>query len=361
MYLAGTVRRSKMSEVNGLKEKCMSYPLDELMQEARTISWEHFGKKIELYYSYYQSKADETQITKDVKEKYQNGFIKSIKDSLVDVTPIISLSGNRCELMCEHCKKINLMGMHKATTPDELYGSIRTFCENGSCGFLLSAGSRKTGETIIGPEFDDMIKKIKAEFDVYIGIHVGYISRERVGDFKQLGVDSLLIDVIGCEKTLKDVYHVNRPLSVIDDTLSYIFDQKIDVIPHICIGLHYGQIIGEYDAVDMLSKYPVKYVTYVILQPTPGTPMANVNPPTQEEVTRVLSYSRLRLPKALTSLGCIRPIGRYGEIMEEMAIKAGCNRIAGISSEKTLETCQHFGLQYNMASHCCMIGNGLFE
>ncbi|HBV97296.1 MAG: hypothetical protein JL50_12890 [Peptococcaceae bacterium BICA1-7] len=344
-----------------LRIKCSSSPVDWLMEEARNISWKHFGKNIELYYSYYQDKSNETQFTKDARERYKVDYISKIKKSLVNVTPIISLSGQRCELRCDHCKTITLRAMYDAESPEKLYQSAKSFYLNGSKGILLSAGSRKDGSTLIGQEYNDTIKRIKEDFSMYIGVHAGYVSRQRVKEIKELGADSILIDVIGHQETLSKVYHIERPLSVVEEVISYTIEENIDVIPHICIGLHYGEIKGEYDAIKMLSKYPLKYITFIILVPTPGTPMASLDPPDITSVARVMAYGRFKLPKVIHSLGCTRPIGVFGEEAELMAIQLGCNRIAGISSDLTIKKCKELGLNFNIASHCCMIGNGMFD
>jgi len=350
-----------MEPIQNLRKKCAEAPLYELLGEAQAVSWKHFGKKVELYYTYYQDRVTKHQFTKDAKERYKEEFIKKIKNSLNPATPILGLSGFNCELRCEHCKGINLMGMHNVSTTDKLYEAVKLFHSQGTKGILLSAGSRKDGTTLIGPEFNDVIMKIKKEFGLYIGLHAGYVSRDRVREIKGLGVDSILIDVIGDEETLLDVYHLKIPLSIIEDVVRFTIEEGIDVIPHICIGLNFCKIKGEFDAIDMLAKYPIKYVTYIILEPTPGTPMADLDPPDPAEVLRVLAYSRFRLPRVLHSLGCIRPIGRYGEQIESLALQVGCNRIAGISSELTLVKCDEAGIEFNLASYCCMIGNGMFD
>ena len=350
-----------MNNTDNLRHRCNNSPVESLMEESRTISRKYFGKNIELYYSYYQDKSIETQFTRDAKEKYKLSYIKKIKSTLINVTPIISLSGQRCELRCDHCKTITLRGMCGVDGPEELYRCVERFYKQGSKGILLSAGSRKDGSTIIENDFNDTIKRIKNDFDMYIGLHAGYVSRERVKEIKQLGVDSVLVDIIGHSDTLQKVYHIDRPLKVIEEVVNYTFEEGIDVIPHICIGLHYGQIKGEYDAIDMLAKYPLKYLTFIILVPTPGTPMASLTPPSITSVARVLAYGRFKLPNVIHSLGCTRPMGAYGEKTELMAIELGCNRIAGISSDTTISRCRKLGLKYNLGSHCCMIGNGLLE
>lgn len=350
-----------MNDTDYLRNKCSSSPIESLMEEARQISWKYFGKNIELFYSYYQDQSNLTQFTKYAKERYKIDYINEIKNKLVNVTPIISLSGQRCELRCDHCRTITLRAMYSAESPQKLYHSAKKFYLEGSKGILLSAGSRKDGSSIIGHEFNDTIKRIKNEFSMYIGVHTGYVSRERVKEIKELGVDSILVDVIGHTDTLREVYHIDRPIRVIEDVINYAFEENIDVIPHICIGLHYGEIKGEYDAIDMLAKYPLKYLTFIILVPTPGTPMASLNPPDITSVTRVFAYGRFKLPKVIQSLGCTRPIGIYGEKAELMAIKLGCNRIAGISSDLTIAKCKELGLNFNLGSHCCMIGNGMFN
>ncbi|MDY6905349.1 MAG: radical SAM protein [Thermodesulfobacteriota bacterium] len=344
-----------------LREKHQRADLDALIEESRQISWNHFGKKVELYYSYYEDTALKINMTEDVKENYNKDFITELRGSLSYVPPIINISGLECELRCDHCNRLSLWAMQMSETPEKLYETAKLASSNGARGILLSGGSYKDGTTMIKPEMDKIIYRIKKEFNLYIGIHVGYISRQRVRELKDLGVDSLLVDIIGDQETLKRVYHIDRPLSVIDDVIRYTVEEEIDVIPHICIGLHYGEIKGEYSAIDMLAKYPLKYVTFIMLVPMPKTKMAGLSSPEIEEVVRVMTYGRVKLPKVVHSMGCMRPIGRYGEQMEELALSMGCNRIANVSSDNIFSKCNELGIEYEIAEGCCMVGNGMFD
>lgn len=351
-----------MLSPEALRKKCETAPLEELIEEARKISWDYFGEKVEFFYSYHQEISSRTKLTRGINVDYKADYIKEIKDSLTPTTPILSLSGARCELKCEHCKTMYLRAMRPAGTPEELYEIAKECQPKGTKAMMLSAGSNKKGETMISPDFYDAIRRIKKDFGYYIGVMFGYGTRQRVKEMKALGVNSIILDVIGDEETMGNVYHLECSMSAIEDTIRYTFEEGIDVIPHICIGLNFGKITGEYAGIEMLTRYPIKLLNYIVITPTLGTPMADIDIPSPEQIARILIYSRFRLPRALHHLGCTRPIrGNYAEAVEAYAVRLGCNRISGISSDLPTRICDELGAEYNFSPHCCMYGNTLFD
>jgi uncharacterized radical SAM superfamily protein len=341
-----------------MKDYCRNADLGEIFSESRRIADERFGRKVELYFTYFQT----TMLPiLPMIDPENHPFVQDLSERYGPVSPIIDLSGGRCELMCEHCDSQYLEGMVPLPTVDELVSEAFKQAEMGTKSLLLSAGSRKNGTTMIDESYYDGLRRIKEETGLYLGIHSGYISRSQAQAYHDIGIDSVLVDVIGDQETLSNVYHIDRPVTMIRETLEGCYEVGINAIPHVCAGLNFGKIEGEYDAIDMLADLPVKYLTYIVLIPTPGTGMENVDPPSVEEVERLIAYSRMKLPETVISLGCVRPLGEHAAQLEKGALEIGCNRIANISSRSTIESCKALELEHSISGKCCMVGDGMFD
>ena len=81
-----------------------------------------------------------------------------------------------------------------------------------------------------------------------------------------------------------------------DKTLATLTKYKLGIRPHIILGLHYGQFLGEYHALDMIKKYPTHALVIVILTPLHDTPMFGVDPPDVKEVTAFMHHARKEMP-----------------------------------------------------------------
>jgi uncharacterized radical SAM superfamily protein len=224
--------------------------------------------------------------------------------------PALSLTGDRCQLLCEHCK-----------------------AHSGHSGVLLSGGSDLQGRLPWG-KFYQAIQKIKTETDLFISVHSGFLDFNTAVALKEAGVDQALIDVMGDEETAKKIYHLDSLQKVIT-SLENLFKSGLDVVPHIVAGLMYGKIHGEYNALH-------------------GTPMSGVLPPSPIEIARLISTARLMMPHTPISLGCERPRNKEGDIMEELAIYAGATRMA-VWSKKTIDLTLNLGLKPLFQPTCCSV------
>jgi hypothetical protein len=68
-------------------------------------------------------------------------------------------------------------------------------------------------------------------------------------------------------------------------------------------------------------------MTFIALNPTKGTEMQDVSPPSALTIAKVIAVARLAMPKVPISLGCMRPSGANRAEIDYLAILAGANRI----------------------------------
>ena len=266
--------------------------------------------------------------------------------------PALSLTGDRCQLLCEHCKGLLLKPMIKATDPETLITKCLKLAHSGHSGVLLSGGSDLRGRLPWG-KFYQAIHKIKTETDLFLSVHSGFLDFNTAVALKEAGVDQALIDIMGDEETAKKIYHLDSLQQVIT-SLENLFKSGLDVVPHIVAGLMYGKIHGEYNALHITSRFKPSSFVIVVLTPLKGTPMSGVLPPSPIEVARLIATARLMMPHTPISLGCERPRNKEGQIMEELAIYAGATRMA-VWSKKTIDLALNLGLKPLFQPTCCSV------
>jgi uncharacterized radical SAM superfamily protein len=303
------------------------------LKQAREISWQRFGKRLTVYlpgmFSY-----------DGIKGKY----------------PAISITGSYCGLQCDHCKGAFLPRMVPAKTPEELVTEGISLASEGNHGILISGGCDREGR-LPWQRFIRAIGEIKERTDLLVSIHSGILDESTAKDLKGAGVDQALMDVIGDDKTYRQVCHVDFGVSKITETMEFLTKAGISIIPHVICGLGYGRITDEKKALQMISPYSPEQVVIVSLMPLPGTPMWDITPPSAGEVGDIISRARLLMPDTRISLGCARKRGDIN--LEITAIDAGVNRMA-LPSEEALSHAKAYGLDITYQKTCCSVSKDLF-
>ena len=307
--------------------------LETMIAKAQSISWQNFGKKIHFYapsFIYYKT---------DYYCSSPSAF------------PSISVTGSSCALKCKHCDGRVLNTMFPALSPKELVSLCTRLKKEDAIGCLISGGCLPDGSVPLD-RFIDAIAEIKRNLDLIVVVHTGVISRAIAERLKKAKVDAALIDVIGSDETIREVYQLNVKVEDYDKSLASLHEVGIPFVPHVLVGLHYGKLKGEFRALQMISKYQPSAVIVIALMPIHGTPMENVKPPTPEDIAKVLLSARLMLPKTPLVLGCMRPKSRHKVKTDILAIRIGVNAIA-FPAEEAIELANSMGLETLFSSLCC--------
>lgn len=266
--------------------------------------------------------------------------------------PAISLTGNSCQLQCEHCRGKLLEPMLKTTDPVDLVQLARRLRQRGSHGILLTGGAGREGR-LPWPEYYKAIGKIKRDTGLFLSAHTGFPDYNSCSLLHKAGLDQALIDVIGDHDTANKIYHLSG-LDPILGSLNNIKRTGLELVPHIVAGLFYGKIKGEYRALDIIHEYRPNCLVFVVLTPLKGTPMARIAPPSPLEVVRLIAKARLLMPETPISLGCERPRDQRGVQIERLAMRAGITRMA-VWSEEALEEARILGLAPRFQATCCSV------
>lgn len=271
--------------------------------------------------------------------------------------PAFSITASACALDCDHCKAEILKPMIPATKPEMLDQKVRDLIMLQNLqGFLLSGGSNRKNE-IRYERFYPVIEGLKRDFPhLKIAIHTALTDEAGAKRMEAAGVDTAMMDVIGAQETINQVYHLDRPVEDFEKTLAALTATKMEISPHIVVGLHYGEILGEETALDMVSRYPVNALVMVVIMPfyaKPGT----FKTPDVNDVGRIFFEARQRLPDKQVLLGCARPAGMHKRITDAYAVMAGLDGIA-FPAEGAVAVTNAIGRPYTQEHACCSIKIG---
>jgi lipoyl synthase len=267
---------------------------------------------------------------------------------------VVSVTGGRCELDCEHCKGSLLKTMPSAPDPESLLSLGREAAARGDIGLLVTGGCDAQGR-LPWKDYLPAIRSLKACTNLTITVHSGQVNEDTAVALRESGVDQALVDVIGDEATARQVYHLNGGVSTIRKTMDSLAAAGLEIVPHILYGLYYGMKRGEQAALEILKQYPLRKYVVVVVVPKKGTPMADISLPPPDRVATFLAEARRQLPDLMASLGCARPRGRYSRDLDVLAVKAGINSLA-LPSDPALKEAQARGLDVVYKETCCSLG-----
>jgi len=271
--------------------------------------------------------------------------------------PAFSITAAGCALMCDHCEARILEPMIPAVKPEILDRKVRHLVETEDLqGFLLSGGSNKRNE-INYSRFYPVIEKLKRDFPLLrVAIHTALTDEAGAREMEAAGVDTAMLDVIGAQETIREVYHLDRPVDDFEATLAAICSTSMQVSPHIVIGLHYGRILGEENALDIIARHPTQALVLVVIMPFYARPGTFATPSTSD-VGRVFMAARARLPDRHVLLGCARPPGMHKRVTDAYAVMAGLDGIA-FPADGAVSVANAIGRPFHQAHACCSVKLG---
>jgi lipoyl synthase len=271
--------------------------------------------------------------------------------------PAFSVTAGGCALMCDHCQAKILEPMLPATSPEMLERTVREMVASQDLqGFLLSGGSNKRNE-IRYERYYPAIERLKRDHpQLKIAIHSALLDAPRARAMADAGVDTAMMDVIGAQETISEVYHLERSVADFEATLEALCATTMEVVPHIVIGLHYGRILGEPAALDIVRRHAVHSLVLVVIMPfyaKPGT----FATPDASDVGRIFLEARERIPDRQLLLGCARPPGMHRRVTDAYAVMAGLDGIA-FPADGAVGVARAIGRPVAQEHACCSIKTG---
>ncbi len=278
------------------------------------------------------------------RDKKINFFITS------NFFPSLSVTGSACALMCRHCKGKLLERLVPATTCEELEKKALALYRNGAKGILLTGGCDERGRVHI-VNLIPAIKKLKEETDLILIAHTGFISSYEASMIKESELDGIGFDVIGDVATVREVYGLDVSEKEYTDSLCAITDSGLIVFPHVCVGLHFGELRGEYRALELISSINPATIIITGLMPVAGTPMAHIKPK-PSDFEKVIKKAKEMFPETPIVLGCAHSSGKDRDEIERIALAGGVRGIAAPTMQ-TIGFAKENGYQINYYGMCC--------
>ncbi|MFX0002507.1 MAG: radical SAM protein [Promethearchaeota archaeon] len=318
-----------------------------------SLSWEDFPKFFKLKSNDLDELFTLTQkITKSNFDNVLKIYIPTMR------FPAISITGSECALKCEHCNKKYLKGMKHILNNTDLEEFLLDLSNKGGVGALISGGSMDDGSVPL-IEFLDAIKKVKKETNLIINTHTGLLNEETAKKLTEANVDIVSFDINMDKEVVKNIYHLDIELSEYKKAIEILKKYKLNIVPHICIGLHYGKINNELESVKFIKESNIdpSLIVIIVLIP-PKHSKIKFETPKSEDIAKVIAIIRIAFPNTEISLGCMRPRGKIKTEIEKIAIKAGITRIE-IPSKETLKWLKSYNpkIQFKFFSACCAIPN----
>jgi lipoyl synthase len=280
-----------------------------------------------------------------------------LRDCGKSAWPAVSVTGGDCKLQCDHCKARILEPMIPARTPEELWRVVNGIVEDGAQGMLLTGGSNHRNEV----EYDayyDTVRRIKDEFpDFRIAMHTALVNDDIARSMEQAGIDAAMMDVIGSQDTITQVYHLRRTVDDFEATLESLVRTGMKVVPHIVIGLHYGRLLGEWNALEMIRRHLPDAVVLVVVMPFYAPASRPFVTPDTGAVGRFFMDARKALPETPLLLGCARPPGVARQQIDAYAVMAGLNGIAH-PTDGVVELAARLERRIRVTPACCSIAVG---
>lgn len=284
--------------------------------------------------------------------------IRDHEPSISHNFPSLSITGTSCSLKCEHCNGRLLTGMEPTLTPDVLFERCREIKSLGGEGVLISGGSNSTGHVPLD-HFGETIRRIKQELDLRVVVHTGLVTRKTAHLLAEAQIDAAMLDIIGDADVSSRVYHISEGPRKMRESLDVLEEHSIPTVPHILVGLDYGRLLGEIEALQIIAQGAPSAIVIIALSPVRKSPMEKVAPPTPNEIGRIMTIARLGFQDVPVLLGCARPKGQHKIDTDYFAVKSGMNGIALISQEG-VDLAKRLGLTPIFEDVCCSLAYQTF-
>ncbi|MHA1727324.1 MAG: radical SAM protein [Promethearchaeota archaeon] len=271
--------------------------------------------------------------------------------------PSLSVTGNACELRCEHCNTKYLHGMKDVSSGEKMRKTLDELISRGVKGCLISGGCDSDGKVPF-LQFKDILHEYKEKHNLIYNFHTGLLNEEEIKELAEIPPDIVSYDFTVDEEIIHNVYHLDKKPKDYSKTLENMIKYGIRVIPHVTIGLNFGRVKKEIDTLEYLLNHEFDLIVFIVLIPPKDS--EKFKPTNITEVTRILMKARLMFPLTELSLGCMRPKNKELRVkIEDSAVAAGINRFA-LPSKKTVRKLIEKGYEINKFNACCAIPLDLY-
>lgn len=255
--------------------------------------------------------------------------------------PSVSVTGGRCQLLCEHCQGRFLKGMAPVAGPDDLLAFAQGIRSQGGTGFLLSGGCDRQGKVPLLP-YVEAVRDIKSTSQLLVNLHPGLVSKEEADLLSRSMADRASFDLVLDPEVIRHRMHLDRgPEDHLGSFRALCRAFPGRVAPHILLGT--GEERYELEAVREACREDVPCVILLCLV---GQKVEDRGERLRRAVKEVRGHGRTAL------LGCMRPRGDPD--LEMGALEEGAQGIASPSAE-TIRRMKERGWEAEERRYCCAL------
>lgn len=255
--------------------------------------------------------------------------------------PSISVTGTRCDQMCEHCKGVHLRGMIPVASNDELSDLAQSLLEKGCTGYLLSGGCDASGSVPV-PLFSKAVSRTSDKLSV--NVHAGFIRPSEAKELADAGVSCFSVDIHQDKGEMTSVLHLDRDPKDYSELLDILIGTGVKVVPHLTVGFGYNDLAL---SADLIVSKGLKDIVLLSMMPTPGTAVEE-SVLTEDAIIDAVRILKRRGLNVI--LGCMRDRSLRG--LEIRCIEEGITRLANPSAE-TLRWAEDNGYRVEKRKICC--------
>ncbi|MDR0791625.1 MAG: hypothetical protein LBE47_03690 [Methanomassiliicoccaceae archaeon] len=258
--------------------------------------------------------------------------------------PPVSVTGPKCEQMCEHCKGAHLKWMIDIRGTPDLFRVINDLLAAGAEGLLVSGGCDVNGSVPIMKE----VPAIKYAHDngMKVNVHTGFIGKDDAKRLVDAGVTAFSVDVHQDPDIIRNILHLEVPAEAYSELLDNIISAGGEAVAHLTVGFGTEDLMR---SAELIKRKGLKEVVLLALVPTKGT-MTEKMLITDDEI--IDAAGALMDMGFNVILGCMRP--RANRDLEVRCIELGIRRIAN-PSRKTILWARENGMKVIVRETCCCI------
>lgn len=255
----------------------------------------------------------------------------------------LSITGNVCILQCDHCKGHFLDSMIPLSKIE------KKIQNNFYKSILVSGGFDLNGKLSNIPK--NLLINLKRK-GFKLNYHLGLIGEEDIKTIMEI-VDEISFDLILDEEVIKNILHLNKTSEDFKNTFK-LLKRHFSVTPHIILGLNWGKIEREYEAIEFLSKFEPLKIIFIIFTPVKNTPMEHISPPRIDMLKELFAFTKKKIPMTNLYLGCVRPSGNYREKIDFLAYEMGFKAIVN-PHPKVLDYFKKNNIIEKYFDECCAL------
>ena len=257
--------------------------------------------------------------------------------------PSVSVTGTRCEQMCEHCKGKHLMGMIPVKDNDELSKLAQSLADRGCTGYLLSGGCDFNGSVPV----EAFSKGIMSTSSVLkVNVHAGFVTEDEARELAEAGISCFSVDIHQDRGEMFSVLHLDRDPEDYSELLDILIGTGVKVVPHVTVGFGYNDLAL---SADLIASKGLKDVVLLSMMPTEGTAVEE-SVLTEDAVMDAVGILKERGLEVI--LGCMRDRSLRG--LERRCIESGIRRLTNPSAE-TLRWAEDNGYKVEKRRMCCCL------